>query len=77
MLVGESSRSLCFGFIGRGIGSFCIRRDCADQSHTVRKRVDRTDGSYFCIARVGDTTIYSQEPLSLREAQVPKVTQAE
>ena len=75
VLIDESDRSLCFGFVGRGVGSFCIRKDCTTQSHTLRKVVGRTDGSSFFIARLGNTTIFS-EP-SVREAQVPKETQDE
>lgn len=76
VLVRGFDRSLCFGAVGSGNASFCIRKDCKIKSHAENKAegIDNLDSFYF-IARVPGATVFS-EP-NVKEAQVPKETRDE
>lgn len=79
VLVNGFDRSLCLGLIGRTgnrNASFCVRKDCKVKSHNIKKFGGLGDNeAAFFIARVSEATVYSQP--SVKEAQVPKETQAE
>lgn len=76
VLVRGFDRSLCFGVVGVGTASFCIRKNCKIKSHVENKigGYERED-SYFFISRVNEATVFS-EPC-VKEVNVPIETQAE
>ena len=74
VLVPAGDRSVCFGFIGVGNASFCIRRDCKIKSHMGNKSVP-LESSMFFISRVNGSTVFSQP--SVAESKVPMGTQLE
>lgn len=76
VLVRGSDRSLCFGLVGSGNASFCIRKDCKIKAHAENKMVGiKSDGAFFFIARVPGATVFS-EP-HVKEAHVPRETRIE
>ena len=73
-LTEPGDRSMCFGSVGVGNASFCIRSDCKVKSHLTNK-VKSFEGSAFFITRVVGSTVFSQP--SVREDQVPSAIQSE
>ena len=73
-LVPGLDRSLCYGLIGTGNVSFCIRRHCKVKSHMVKKAAILEEPAFF-IFRVAGSTVYSQP--SVHQKKVPSSTQME
>ena len=72
MSVTGSDRSVCFGIVGKGGGSFCIRKHCTISAHADAKiSFQGKDETSFFICRGGEggTVIYSQP--SIDELRVP------
>ena len=74
VLVRGDDRSVCFGMVGAGSGSFCVRSDCKVKSHVTNK-AKGFKGSAFFISRVIGGTVFSQP--SVREDQVPSSVRVE
>lgn len=74
VLVPDGDRSMCFGLIGIGSGSFCIRKDCRVKSHISNKMVS-VDSPMFFISRVNGSTVFTQP--AVVQSKVPSATQAE
>jgi hypothetical protein len=74
VLVPTGDRSMCFGLIGIGSGSFCIRKDCRVKSHAVNKMMI-FDSPMFFISRVDGSTVFAQP--AVMQSKVPSQTQAE
>lgn len=74
VLIPGSDRSLCFGLIGVGGSSFCVRKGCKIKSHGTNK-IPAFDDSRFFIFRVSGATVFSQPSVPM--SKVPSSTQAE
>ena len=74
VLIQGSDRTICFGSVGVGSASFCIRKDCKVKAHLVNK-VDGFEGDSFHIARAVGATVFAQP--SVRKDQVPSTVQAD
>ena len=74
VLVDGGDRSICFGSVGLGSASFCVRSDCKIKSHMINK-VKGFEGPAFYITRLIGGTVFSQP--SVRKDQVPRDVQSE